>query len=203
MKNYYEILRVSRDATLDEIKKVYRKLAMRYHPDRGGSENEEKFKEAKEAYENLSDPIKRAEHDKELLDALKEPQVAEPVVIPSVEEYKAPPPVPPKRQPPKVVMRKASPSAEDIMVVVLIASIVIFSALHFKNNKQSNISVAPVTITTTVVDGSREDPSMAEFYRILDARTDLGCKYTYPGVTGDPGEDPNVGCRGTPPVYRN
>jgi len=62
MKNdYYEILGVDRNASLDEIKKNYRKLAMKYHPDRnpGDHEAEEKFKEAAEAYEVLSDTEKR------------------------------------------------------------------------------------------------------------------------------------------------
>jgi molecular chaperone DnaJ len=62
MKNdYYEILGVDRNAPLDEIKKNYRKLAMKYHPDKnpGNSEAEEKFKEAAEAYEVLSDSEKR------------------------------------------------------------------------------------------------------------------------------------------------
>ncbi|HOF04366.1 MAG TPA: molecular chaperone DnaJ [Syntrophales bacterium] len=58
---YYEILNVSRDATEEEIKKSYRRLAMQYHPDRnpGNREAEERFKEAAEAYEVLSDPQKR------------------------------------------------------------------------------------------------------------------------------------------------
>ena len=60
-KDYYEILGLSRDASDDEIKKSYRKLAMKYHPDRnpGSKEAEEKFKEASEAYEVLRDPEKR------------------------------------------------------------------------------------------------------------------------------------------------
>lgn len=64
-RDFYEILGVSRDATTDEIKKSYRKLAMQYHPDRnpGDKQAEEKFKEAAEAYEALSDPNKRARYD--------------------------------------------------------------------------------------------------------------------------------------------
>ncbi|MFW6205933.1 MAG: molecular chaperone DnaJ [Gemmatimonadota bacterium] len=66
MRDYYEILGVNRDADTDAIKKAYRKLALKYHPDRnGGSEEAEaKFKEATEAYEVLRDPQKRARYDR-------------------------------------------------------------------------------------------------------------------------------------------
>ncbi|MBF0572843.1 MAG: molecular chaperone DnaJ [Desulfamplus sp.] len=60
-RDYYEILGVSRDATKDELKSTYRKLAIKYHPDKnpGNKEAEEKFKEASEAYSVLSDDQKR------------------------------------------------------------------------------------------------------------------------------------------------
>lgn len=67
-KNYYEILGVDKKASADEIKSAYRKLAMKYHPDRnpGNQEAAEKFKEINEANETLSDQQKRAAYDYEL-----------------------------------------------------------------------------------------------------------------------------------------
>lgn len=64
-KDYYEILGVDKNASLDDIKKAYRKLAMKYHPDKnpGDKQAEEKFKEAAQAYEILSDQNKRAQYD--------------------------------------------------------------------------------------------------------------------------------------------
>lgn len=62
MKDYYQTLGVSRDASSEEIKKAYRKLAHKYHPDKGG--DEKKFKEINEAYQVLSDKTKRAQYDK-------------------------------------------------------------------------------------------------------------------------------------------
>ncbi|MCY0871829.1 MAG: molecular chaperone DnaJ [Acidithiobacillus caldus] len=65
-RDYYEVLEVSRTADDGEIKKSYRRLAMRYHPDRnpGDSQAEERFKEISEAYEVLSDPQKRQAYDR-------------------------------------------------------------------------------------------------------------------------------------------
>ncbi|ROL60930.1 J domain-containing protein [Bacteroidetes/Chlorobi group bacterium ChocPot_Mid] len=64
-KDYYQILGVSKSATADEIKKAYRKLALKYHPDKnkGNKEAEAKFKEISEAYEVLKDPEKRSKYD--------------------------------------------------------------------------------------------------------------------------------------------
>ncbi|RXZ45018.1 molecular chaperone DnaJ [Crenobacter cavernae] len=64
-RDYYEVLGLAKNASEDEIKKTYRKLAMKYHPDRNpdSHEAEEKFKEVKEAYEILSEPEKRAAYD--------------------------------------------------------------------------------------------------------------------------------------------
>lgn len=65
-RDYYEVLGVAKTASADEIKKAYRKLAVQYHPDKnpGNKEAEEKFKEATEAYEILSDEKKRSQYDK-------------------------------------------------------------------------------------------------------------------------------------------
>ena len=64
--DYYQILGVGRDATADEIKKAYRKLAMKYHPDKAKGDKkqaEEKFKQISEAYAVLSNPEKKKEYD--------------------------------------------------------------------------------------------------------------------------------------------
>jgi molecular chaperone DnaJ len=65
-RDYYDILGVNRDADEEAVKKAYRKLAMKFHPDRNpdSKESEDKFKEAKEAYEVISDPQKRAAYDR-------------------------------------------------------------------------------------------------------------------------------------------
>src|SRR5215203_6311330 len=71
-RDFYDVLGVSRDASEEDIKKAYRKLAMKHHPDRNHSKgdekaakaSEDKFKEAKEAYEMLSDPQKKAAYDR-------------------------------------------------------------------------------------------------------------------------------------------
>ncbi len=64
-RDYYEILGIQRDASKDEIKKAYRKMAIKYHPDKnpGDKKSEDHFKEAAEAYEVLSDDNKRARYD--------------------------------------------------------------------------------------------------------------------------------------------
>lgn len=64
-RDYYEVLGVDKNASADELKKAYRKLALKYHPDRnpGDKEAEEKFKEAAEAYDVLSNPDKKAKYD--------------------------------------------------------------------------------------------------------------------------------------------
>src|SRR5438132_4035222 len=64
-RDYYEVLGVNRDSSGEEIKKSYRKLAMKHHPDRNpeNKDAEERFKEAKEAYEILTDAEKRRAYD--------------------------------------------------------------------------------------------------------------------------------------------
>ena len=64
-KNYYIVLGLQQNATLDDIKKAYRKLAFRYHPDqnKGGLSGEERFREIKEAYEVLIHPQERKKYD--------------------------------------------------------------------------------------------------------------------------------------------
>ena len=64
-RDFYEILGVTKSASADEIKKAYRKTAMQYHPDRnpGDKAAEEKFKEAAEAYDVLSNPEKKSRYD--------------------------------------------------------------------------------------------------------------------------------------------
>lgn len=72
-RDYYEVLEIDRNATEEEIKRAYRKQAMKYHPDRnpGDQTAEEKFKEAAEAYEVLSDPEKRSTYDRFGYEGLK------------------------------------------------------------------------------------------------------------------------------------
>ncbi|MEI7478309.1 MAG: DnaJ domain-containing protein [bacterium] len=60
-KNYYEVLGVTEEASEEEIKKAFRKLAMQHHPDKGG--DQEKFKTINEAYQLLSDPQKKQQYD--------------------------------------------------------------------------------------------------------------------------------------------
>ena len=66
MSDYYDILGVSKEASVNDIKKAYRKLALQYHPDRnpGDEKAEEKFKKASEAYQVLSNPEKKAQYDR-------------------------------------------------------------------------------------------------------------------------------------------
>lgn len=68
MKNYYEILGIAQTATESEIKKAYRQLAKKYHPDAnaGSKESEERFKEVAEAYKVLQDPSSREAYDNKL-----------------------------------------------------------------------------------------------------------------------------------------
>ena len=72
-KDYYKILGLGRNATADEIKKAYRKIAMQHHPDKnpGNKDSEDKFKNATEAYEVLSDAAKKSQYDQFGVDGLR------------------------------------------------------------------------------------------------------------------------------------
>jgi DnaJ-domain-containing protein 1 len=65
MKNHYQTLGIKRDASNDDIKKAYRKLAQKFHPDKNDGDKffEERFKEIQEAYETLSDPYEKGKYD--------------------------------------------------------------------------------------------------------------------------------------------
>jgi molecular chaperone DnaJ len=72
-RDYYEVLGIGRDARAEDVKRAYRQLALKYHPDRnpGNRESEERFKEAAEAYSVLGDPGKRSTYDRFGFDGLK------------------------------------------------------------------------------------------------------------------------------------
>lgn len=74
MEDFYKILKIDYSANIDEIKKAYRKLAVKYHPDKnnGNKKAEEKFRYITEAYEILKDPIKKERYDRiNNIDALR------------------------------------------------------------------------------------------------------------------------------------
>lgn len=83
MKDYYEVLEIAQDASQDEVKSAYKELVKIYHPDRLGDISEQrrkkiesKLKEVNEAYETLSDPLKRAEYDHWYNYSLEEPETS-------------------------------------------------------------------------------------------------------------------------------
>ena len=77
-RDFYEVLEISKSASEDEIKKAYRKMAIKFHPDKnpGDKAAEDKFKEAAEAYEVLSDVKKKGQYDRFGHAVWVEPQVA-------------------------------------------------------------------------------------------------------------------------------
>lgn len=66
MRNYYEVLGVSQHAAPQEIRRAFRRLARRFHPDAGAEGSEERFQEVSEAYRTLSDPERRRSYDRAL-----------------------------------------------------------------------------------------------------------------------------------------
>lgn len=123
-KNYYSILGLAQDATLADIKKAYRRLAFRYHPDqnRGGIYGEERFREVKEAYDILSDPQKRRHFDASMR--------SKHVYAPSYNFFKYSTPNPPPEPPREVFVEeeKMTP-AERLQFWLKPIMLIIISAL--------------------------------------------------------------------------
>ncbi|MEI6810928.1 MAG: J domain-containing protein [Candidatus Nomurabacteria bacterium] len=214
MKTYYEVLGVPRNATPEEIRKAVKKRSFETYPARGvggGVGNEDEFKKVQAAKYYLLNDERREAYDKTL--------PPEEIITPSPPvpaKLKPEPPTPPpetvyevgpvvKKE--TIVDTKVSPKAKPVVsktgddsafwktlftTCSLLSLLVVTLAIILNSMGVSNKKVE------TVVKGSRDDQSMVDFYGELDLRTKLGCKYKYPGVVGDPGEDPNVGCIRTP-----
>lgn len=190
--NHYETLGVSRDATPKEIERAYRRKAMLTHPDRS-SGDEELFKEVKRAYETLRDPQKREEYNNTL-----PPQDLPVQVRPEKQSERQ------EEETSEVDLEVWTPEASQesdtsesshslFMTCLIVFMLTIFIAFLFKGNHRSDIKTKPV-----IEKGSREDPSMVDFYGEMDLRTKLGCKYQPPGISPDNNEDPNAGCSQIP-----
>ncbi len=140
-KDYYKILGVHPDSSEDEIKEAYRRKAHRYHPDKGEGADANKFKEAQEAYEFLTDKNKRAAYDR-LYKNKNEPQKS---------NYNNTPPPQTDRgfnNTTSQVRKKSSATAIVIRTIIIIAIIAGINACNNNSSTQSSTPNSPTLATT-------------------------------------------------------